>query len=139
MARFVASGRVIFWWTRTLSTIWAPILCTGFRLLPGDPARLIAGARATPEALAAVRDKLGLDAPVVQQFLHYVGQIGRGDFGRSIISRRPISEDILIYVPATLELVFYAAVLSLIGGITLGSIAAAYAKRGPDVVVRAGR
>lgn len=56
------------------------------RLLPGDPARLIAGARATPEALAAVRDKLGLDAPVFQQFLHYVGQITQGEFGRSIIS-----------------------------------------------------
>ena len=108
------------------------------RLLPGDPARLIAGARATPEALAAVRDKLGLDAPVFQQFLRYVGQIAHGDFGRSVISRRPISEDILIYVPATLELVFYAALLSLLGGITLGSVAAAYSKRAPDVTVRAG-
>lgn len=108
------------------------------RLLPGDPARLIAGARATPEALAAVRDKLGLDAPVPQQFARYVSQIIHGDFGRSVVSRRPISQDILTYVPATLELVFYAALLSLMGGLVLGTIAAAYSKRGPDVSVRAG-
>ncbi len=108
------------------------------RLLPGDPARLIAGARASPEALAAVREKLGLDAPVTQQFLRYIGQIMQGDFGRSVVSRRPISEDILTYVPATLELVLYAAILSLIGGMTLGTIAAAYSKRAPDIAVRAG-
>jgi ABC-type dipeptide/oligopeptide/nickel transport system permease component len=108
------------------------------RILPGDPARLIAGARATPEAVAAVRDKLGLDAPVSEQFLRYVGQIIHGDFGRSIVSRRPISEDILTYVPATLELVFFAAIISLIGGMTLGTLAAAYSKRAPDVAVRGG-
>lgn len=108
------------------------------RLLPGDPARLIAGARASPAALASVREKLGLDAPISQQFMHYISQIIHGDFGRSVVSRRAISEDILTYVPATLELVFYAAVLSLIGGMTLGTIAAAYSKRAPDVAVRAG-
>jgi ABC-type dipeptide/oligopeptide/nickel transport system permease component len=106
------------------------------RLLPGDAARLIAGARASPAAVAAVRENLGLDAPVVQQFLRYIGEVLQGDFGRSIISRRPISQDILTYVPATLELVFFAAILSLIGGITLGTIAAANSKTAPDVAVR---
>jgi ABC-type dipeptide/oligopeptide/nickel transport system permease component len=106
------------------------------RLLPGDAARLIAGARASPEAVAAVREKMGLDAPVSTQFIHYVGQVLQGDFGRSIVSRRPISQDILTYVPATLELVFFAAIVSLIGGITLGTIAAAYSKSAPDVAVR---
>jgi ABC-type dipeptide/oligopeptide/nickel transport system permease component len=106
------------------------------RLLPGDPARLIAGGRASPEAVAAVRDTLGLDAPVTTQFARYIGQLAQGDFGRSIVSRRPISQDILTYVPATLELVFFAAIISLIGGITLGTVAAAYSKSAPDVAVR---
>ncbi len=106
------------------------------RLLPGDPARLIAGGRASPEAVAAVRDTLGLDAPVTTQFARYIGQLAQGDFGRSIVSRRPISQDILTYVPATLELVFFAAIVSLLGGITLGTIAAANCKSAPDVAVR---
>lgn len=106
------------------------------RLLPGDPARLIAGARASPDVVAAVRDRLGLDAPIGTQFVTYVGQVLHGDFGRSIISRRPIADDILTYVPATLELVAFAAVLSLFGGMALGTIAAATARRAPDVAVR---
>ena len=106
------------------------------RLLPGDAARLIAGARASPEAVAAVRENMGLDDPVAQQFLHYFGQVMQGDFGRSIISRRPISQDMLTYVPATLELVFFAAIVSLIGGLALGTIAAAHSKTVPDVAVR---
>ena len=106
------------------------------RLLPGDPARLIAGARASPDVVAAVRDQLGLGAPIASQFVTYVGQVLHGDFGRSIISRRPISEDIRTYVPATLELVVFAATASLFGGMTLGTIAAAMARRAPDVVVR---
>lgn len=106
------------------------------RLLPGDPARLIAGARASPEAVAAVRERLGIDAPVAQQFVTYLGNMLEGDFGRSIITRRPISEDMLTYFPATLELVTFAALVSLLGGVLLGTIAAVYSARPPDMAAR---
>ncbi len=106
------------------------------RLLPGDPARLIAGARASAEAVQAVRDRLGLDAPVLQQFATYLGNVLDGEFGRSIITRRDISEDILTYFPATLELVLIASALSLVFGVTLGTLAAVNSARAPDVAVR---
>ena len=106
------------------------------RLLPGDPARLIAGARASAEAVAAVRERLGLDAPITTQFMTYLGQVMQGDFGRSIVTRRPIATDILTFVPATLELVVFAAILSLLVGIALGTVSAATAQRAPDVAVR---
>lgn len=107
------------------------------RLLPGDPARLIAGARADADAVAAVRDRLGLDDPILTQFFTYVGNVLEGDFGRSVITRRPISEDILTFFPATLELVFFAALTSLMLGIVLGIVAAVRAGGPSDVGVRA--
>ena len=106
------------------------------RLLPGDPARLIAGARASPEAVDALRRQLGLDAPITTQFARYIGQVMQGDFGRSIVTRRPISDDIASYVPATLELVAFAATLSVIVGLSLGVIAAARSRSATDAVVR---
>jgi len=106
------------------------------RLLPGDPARLIAGARADADAVAAVRERLGLDDPIFTQFVTYISNVFEGDFGRSVITRRPISEDILTFFPATLELVIFAALTSLVLGTTLGVIAAVRAGRPSDVGVR---
>ncbi|MCR9122749.1 MAG: ABC transporter permease [Phyllobacteriaceae bacterium] len=106
------------------------------RLLPGDPARLIAGARAGPDAVAAIRDRLGLDEPVHRQFLTYVSNVLEGDFGQSIITRRPIAEDILTFFPATLELVLLAGLVSVVLGVALGTVAAVYSARSADVAVR---
>lgn len=107
------------------------------RILPGDPARLVAGARAGPEAVAAVRAQLGLDLPLTQQFIQYVSGIFEGDFGKSIITRRPISTDILTFFPATVELVILASLLSLAGGVTLGVLAAVKSGGKADASVRA--
>lgn len=106
------------------------------RLLPGDPARLIAGARADASAVQAVRDRLGLDDPIGTQFVTYIGNVLQGDFGTSIVTRRAISQDILTFFPATLELVLAAAAISLVMGVTLGVIASVFASRPPDVAVR---
>ena len=78
--------------------------------------------------VAALRDRLGLDAPIGAPFVTDLGRILHGGFGRSVISRRPIADDILTCVPATLELVAFAAILSLFGGMALGTIAAASAR-----------
>ncbi|QAX28794.1 ABC transporter permease [Leisingera sp. NJS204] len=106
------------------------------RLLPGDPARLIAGARADAEAVAAVRERLGLDDPVTTQFAAYAGNVLQGDFGRSVVTRRPISEDIQAFFPATLELVIAAGLISLVLGVLLGTMAAVKSGRPADAGVR---
>lgn len=108
------------------------------RLIPGDPARLIAGARANAEAVQNVRDSLGLDLPVWQQFERYVTHILQGDFGTSVVTRRPILDDMTVFLPATLELVIYAAVLSVLLGVAAGTLAAVRASRRADFAVRGG-
>ena len=102
------------------------------RLLPGDPARMFAGARATPEALAEVRDKLGLDAPILTQFRSYLAALLQGDLGLSIVTRRPVIEDVLSFLPATLELVMAAALIGIVTGTVLGTWAACRQERLPD-------
>ncbi len=94
------------------------------RQLPADPARVLAGRTASPEALAAARDRLGLNESLPQQYLGFLGRLLRGDPGTSVATRRPVSQDIGTYLPATLELVLVAAVLALIGGLVLGVVGA---------------
>ena len=63
-------------------------------MLPGDPARLVAGPEADATVIELVRKQLGLDQPLYMQFLHYIGNVLQGDFGISMVSRRPVSEEI---------------------------------------------
>ena len=62
------------------------------RVAPGDPAQLIAGPRASPEELAAIRERLNLDAPLPEQLMAYIGSLARGDLGQSIMSGRPVAD-----------------------------------------------
>lgn len=90
--------------------------------LPGDPAIVAAGGRdATAEMIAHARIKLGLDKPVIVQYFYYLGNILKGDFGRSIVTRRPVIDDIKLYFPATLELSLAAIIFSSLLGIPLGT------------------
>src|SRR5690606_41485965 len=63
-------------------------------LLPGDPARLVAGPEADAQVVAMVRQQLGLDQPLYVQFWHYITDVLRGDFGISMVSRRPVADEI---------------------------------------------
>jgi peptide/nickel transport system permease protein len=74
------------------------------RLIPGDPAAVLAGADTTSEQIERVRKDLGLDRPLHVQYLKYVERAARGDLGRSIHSRQPVGQEILGRFPATLEL-----------------------------------
>lgn len=94
------------------------------RQLPGDPARVLAGRTATPEALAAARERLGLDDSLAAQYVHYLARLLTGDLGESVSTRRPVAQDIATYLPATLELVMVAAVLAIAGGLLLGIVGA---------------
>ena len=89
-------------------------------LVPADPARLIAGPRASKSAVEKVRHEYGLDKPVYEQYVDYVKGVSRLDFGRSFTSRRPVREDLGRYLPATIELGLYAFLLAALVGIPLG-------------------
>jgi ABC-type dipeptide/oligopeptide/nickel transport system permease component len=90
------------------------------RMLPGDPARLLAGPRASAAAVAAIRHSQGLDRPLWHQYLTFIRQLARGDLGMSIVTRRPVIEDIVEFAPATLELVLFTMLIGSMIGIAVG-------------------
>jgi ABC-type dipeptide/oligopeptide/nickel transport system permease component len=107
-----------------LVVVWAAVSLTFVlsRIVPADPARLAAGLQAGPEQVAEVRHLLGLDQPLWHQYFHYIGGIARLDLGDSIQTRQPVIDDVLRYLPATLELVIAAFVLYVAIGVTLGIV-----------------
>ena len=102
------------------------------RIVPGDPARLAAGAQATPEMYEQIRREFGLDQPIPVQYWHYLTGIVQGDWGRSILSRRPVLEDLRVFWPATFELVLFAMIIAVAVGVPLGILAAVRADRPAD-------
>lgn len=105
-------------------------------LIPGDPARLLAGERASNEIVQHIRHQLGLDLPLWQQFARYVSALLHGDLGTSIRTGRPVLEDLKAFFPATLELAFCALAIALVVGIPLGVLSAVYRNRWTDHLVR---
>ncbi len=105
-------------------------------IVPGDPARLMAGPRASKSAVEKIRKKYGLDDPVPVQYVEYVKKVLHGDFGDSFTSRRPVSQDLKKYLPATLELGLYAFIISTIIGVPLGVLSAVKRDKWPDHVAR---
>ena len=105
-------------------------------LIPGDPARLIAGERATDEIVANLRQHLGLDRPLYVQYWRYLSGLLHGDLGTSIRTSRPVLEDLWAFFPATLELAIFALALATLLGIPLGLVSAVYRNKAVDQVVR---
>jgi len=95
------------------------------RILPADPVRLFVGVRASEEIVEAKRIEFGLDKPVPVQFINYVGSVLQGDFGISFRTKRSITEDLKVFLPATLELVILSMILAVLVGIPVGVIGAA--------------
>jgi ABC-type dipeptide/oligopeptide/nickel transport system permease component len=93
-------------------------------LVPSDPARNIAGPRASPAAVQVIREEYGLDKPVVERYITYMSGVVRLDFGQSLGSRRPVTEDLKRYLPATLELALGAITFAVVLGVPLGVISA---------------
>ena len=96
------------------------------QLVPGDPAATLAGENATAEQIAEIREKFGFDDPIYVQFGRYLGQIAQGDFGISAYSRRPVGDDIVLRLPATIELTLVALTIAAVGGILIGTLAAVW-------------
>jgi peptide/nickel transport system permease protein len=94
------------------------------RIAPGDPAAIIAGDYATPEAIQKIRAGLGLDKPIHLQFALYVGSLIRGDLGQSLHSRRPVSQLIAQRIEPTLALALSTLVFAVLTAVPLGVLAA---------------
>jgi peptide/nickel transport system permease protein len=106
--------------------LWGVTLITFFlsRVVPGDPARLIAGPHANAAALANIRELYGLDQPLHEQYRRYLGDLVRGDLGTSFVTRRPVTEDLRDFFPATLELALLALLVGALLGTMIGVMAA---------------
>ena len=96
------------------------------RVIPGDPAHIIAGAEATPEQLEAVRNQLGLDQPLPVQYVIWLGRVLRGDLGKSVISDLPVTTIIAQKLPVTVELTIAALLFSLMLSVPLGILSAVW-------------
>ena len=106
------------------------------RVVPIDPVLSIVGERATEAQMQAIRDKLGLDLPMWQQFFIYVGDAVRGDLGTSIRSGESISSEIARYFPATLELATLGTIFGTLVGVPAGVLAATRPGSIADQIVR---
>ncbi|MDO9524647.1 MAG: ABC transporter permease [Gemmobacter sp.] len=106
------------------------------RLLPGDPVGLAAGPNATQAEIAAYAAEFGMDQPLIVQYWTYATGLLQGDFGRSIFTRRAVLDDLIAYLPATLELVFAAMAFAILVGIPAGLAAAVWRNRWPDYAGR---
>ena len=106
------------------------------RVIPGDPARLVAGPRASAESVELIRERYKLNDPLINQYVNYIKGVVTFDFGDSTSSRRPVSSDLKQYLPATIELTLFAFVLSVLIGLPLGVISAVRPNSLFDVIGR---
>lgn len=93
-------------------------------VIPGDPARMMVGQRASEETLQEVRRQLGLDQPVWVQYFTYMKGLLAGDFGSSIRTQQPVVDDLIKFFPATLELALTAFIIAIVIGIPIGILSA---------------
>ncbi len=105
------------------------------QLLPGDPARVIAGLRATPEQVERVREQMGLDDSVVVQYLRFVDHLVHGNLGVSARTGDSVVSEIAARLPFTLELAFFGTVIGVVAGISLGVVAATHKDTWTDSLV----
>jgi len=106
------------------------------RVVPIDPVLAVVGDQAPRDVYEAVRRELGLDQPLWWQFVLYVQKMAVGDFGTSLVTNRPVIEDIARVFPATLELATIATVIGVALGVPMGIAGAVWQDRWPDQLVR---
>jgi len=106
------------------------------RVAPGDPAVAALGDYASADAVAALRERMGLNEPLWKQYLTFLGDLAHGDLGRSLISEKPVSEQIAFVLPYTLELTLAAILVGLALGIPIGILTAVRRNTGVDYAGR---
>ena len=107
-------------------------------MIPGDAVQLMLGEHATPEAVAKLRDYLGLDKPLLVRYVDYVKRLLTGDLGRSIQQNRPVVDELADAWPATLELTIASLVIAAAVGVAAGIVSAAWPNSFFDAVARIG-
>jgi peptide/nickel transport system permease protein len=120
LIRRLVTALVLLW-------VVASVVFFSIYLLPGDPAHIILGgmdANPTPEQLQAVREKLGLERPILARYVEWIGNVLRGDFGRSMITDRPVAGDLLVRLGRTLQLIVPAIGIAVALGVPAGVFAA---------------
>lgn len=90
------------------------------RVIPGDPTRLILGPLATNEQIQELTEEMHLDKPFTIQYLYWLKSLLKGDLGKSLYTRRPITTDLKMFIPATLELMIFSFLISLVIGQVMG-------------------
>ncbi len=106
------------------------------RVMPADPVLAIVGDRASNAVYEAMYIKLGLDKPLIQQYLIYLVNVLQGDFGKSIMTTRPVLDDLIRFFPATFELASVATIAGIFIGVPMGVVAAVRQGRLTDHIVR---
>ena len=117
------------------------ITCIAFILLyliPADPARQIAGRSASAETVKNIREQLGLNDPVFTQYFRYLGNLARGNLGRSYLQRAEVSALLRARLPASLQLMVSAIITELVFGISIGTVAALRRNKLEDNVLMIG-
>ncbi|KQZ89449.1 peptide ABC transporter [Phycicoccus sp. Root563] len=109
--------------TLVLATV---VVFLGVRALPGDPALALAGEDRTPEALAALRERYGLDQPLPLQFWHFVTNALQGDLGTSVRTGQSVNDMLRTALPVTLELSLLAIAIAVVLGVGAGVVAAVW-------------
>jgi peptide/nickel transport system permease protein len=100
------------------------------QVVPADPAASALGQNAREDQIQAYRKELGLDQPAIVQYVSYVNRLIKGDFGKSIRTRRPVADDLRDFFPATMELSLAAMIVAIVIGVALG-ILSAIGRNGP--------
>lgn len=119
-------------------TVWA-VLTLVFvlvRIVPGDPAQVILGDQASREAILAMRTRLGVDRPLVEQYVTFMQGVARGDWGTSMVTGQPVIAEVLKVLPWTIELTLVSILIGSIIGLPLGVWAAIRRNRAFDYVTR---
>lgn len=112
------------------------LVFVAMRILPGDPAIAALGELATPEQLAIFRERMGLNFPLWQQYLHFLRDVVTLDFGKSLIRNTPVIQLLAYNLPYTIELTIAATLMGVTAGIPFGVLAATNRNKAPDSGVR---
>ncbi|WP_409344321.1 ABC transporter permease [Paenibacillus sp. MBLB4367] len=105
------------------------------QLVPGDPAVLLAGEGASTETVERIRHQMGLDQPLAMQYVHYVADVFRGDLGTSVRSSLPVSKEIMIRLPITIELALASIFITVVLGMLAGIISATKPYTKSDITI----
>jgi len=130
-----AASGVLFTLLLTFLGLTAVTFVIG-RVMPVDPVLAIVGDRASQEVYDKVYLEMGLDRPLYEQFGRYLAKLVQGDLGTSIMTANPVSEDIIRFFPATMELATVATLMGIFIGVPMGVLAAVRQGRWPDHIVR---